>query len=526
MDNPFVLPEGFHPSHEDPVVLPENQARVLFFLNALLGVASPMDGPAVHQLMRECLDASFTSTEDLVEWLSVRIPVQRPSRRAVDRCIEGTDRLLERGAWAAEWKGVPPFDACRPSCPRCMFGVGPPSKDQPRLGVFNSRKSRLVSPDEPWISALRFSLPLLLALRPMFVSSTGTLTCDLVAAYARKMQAPLLLVQPFPLEELAGTTDSAEKPQNPDFCSVFTCFTRAMRCSKRSRMSCRDRLMASLTDIHWILEIRSRGSLVDILSTQQESSPRVQWILEPCHGRDSARGNQLLLNRFPRSTTLIPGRSIIPENPRSALSGRPSFSILECSAGRDEFLYHYTRSCPGAWPGQEHDEYLLSLLNGDPLSAHTALDTLARIIREGKIRGSHRLVRGVQPVVSWTSVSPVLLSSIRQWNRPLMRWTFEPYGIAVSRKLLRKQGAMPSIYIKDALLGRIPAGDRFRFQRHESPGCRWKQEKEWRLRGDFLLGDISEGEGFVFVPNSEEAEGLCRRVITALPVLAISANRQ
>ncbi len=162
MDNPFVLPEGFHPSHEDPVVLPENQARVLFFLNALLGVASPMDGPAVHQLMRECLDASFTSTEDLVEWLSVRIPVQRPSRRAVDRCIEGTDRLLERGAWAAEWKGVPPFDACRPSCPRCMFGVGPPSKDQPRLGVFNSRKSRLVSPDEPWISALRFSLPLLL----------------------------------------------------------------------------------------------------------------------------------------------------------------------------------------------------------------------------------------------------------------------------------------------------------------------------------------------------------------------------
>ncbi|MGD9506108.1 MAG: hypothetical protein AB7W37_14425, partial [Syntrophobacteraceae bacterium] len=157
---------------------------------------------------------------------------------------------------------------------------------------------------------------------------------------------------------------------------------------------------------------------------------------------------------------------------------------------------------------------------------HTALDALIRITTEGKIRASARVIRGSIPVVSWTSRSPLELGAIRRWNRALIRWTFEPYGIAVRRARLLRCGAKPVIYAREKSFGKIKLSERYRLH-PEGPSRRsWKAEKEWRLAGDFDLRGLAPGDGFLFAPTSEDAERLEREVRghadCMLPVLALS----
>ncbi len=127
------------------------------------------------------------------------------------------------------------------------------------------------------------------------------------------------------------------------------------------------------------------------------------------------------------------------------------------------------------------------MLEAELTCGHSALDTLLRILAEGRIRGSHRLVRGLEAVISWTSRPPQELAAIRHWNRTLGRWTFEPYGIAVNRQWLRNLGAKPAIYGADAVFERLPRHERFRFQVGDSIRALWRREREWRLLGDLQL---------------------------------------
>jgi len=55
------------------------------------------------------------------------------------------------------------------------------------------------------------------------------------------------------------------------------------------------------------------------------------------------------------------------------------------------------------------------------------------------------------------------------------------------------------------MIARLPEAQRWRFQLHAPPRRQWKQEKEWRLRGDLDLTGLSPEEFFVFVTREEEA---------------------
>jgi hypothetical protein len=186
----------------------------------------------------------------------------------------------------------------------------------------------------------------------------------------------------------------------------------------------------------------------------------------------------------------------------------------------ERYLYHYTRSCPGPWLGEEDRDYLLSLLDNSPLAGHTALHALIRILKERRVRGSSRLVRGNDAVVSFSSRSPQEIGKMRQWNPALIRWTFEPYGLALSRKLLKNFGARPAVYAKSETYHRLPHAERFRFQRHEPPRCSWKHEREWRLPHDLSLEGISREDYFVFIPTYEDVLEL-EFHLAALPLVAV-----
>ena len=339
-------------------------------------------------------------------------------------------------------------------CPAVLFGknLDPESFDLPWLSVFNSRKPRSIAPDAQWLEALRSFLKNPGIEQAMIATGTGTLTYDMVGLYAVGSKLPPVLVKPFSLLQ----PGSAPEPIYGDTASgipALSCMLETNGCSARLRLLCRDRILAALSQIHLVLEVRSKGNLTAVLEKRQRSSPAVQIIFVPAEKRPSNSGNFSLLKNFPESARafkavhsacLEPVKSAEINNLTDKLS---SSEAVQIEWG--EYLYHYTRTCAGPWPGETYREYLAGLLAGNPLCAHSAIDTLIRILLEGRIRACSRMIRGKEEVISWSAHPPHEISKLRKWNPALIRWTVEPFGLAVRRDCLRSLGAKPVVYGQD-----------------------------------------------------------------------------
>ena len=110
---------------------------------------------------------------------------------------------------------------------------------------------------------------------------------------------------------------------------------------------------------------------------------------------------------------------------------------------------------------------------------------------------------------------------MRKWNRALVRWTVEPYGVAVRRDILRSLGAKPAIYGSEQVYSRLVESERYRFQLSRSAS--WRHEREWRFPGSLTLGKIKSDKGFVFVQTKEENAKLCGHVNPGLPIVVLNA---
>lgn len=503
-------------------VMPENMSRVVHILDAYLKDAGKLDGPVYHSLIAKCLDNNVADEKSLKSWLDEALSIGSKHLMLFDRARRQADQRLQQGIWIAAWKDRAPPGK---DCPQLLFGIGRTNFDRKWTAVFNSRKARLVDPHEPWIGALRYWLPKLISGDSCIASSAGTISYDLVTAYALSNHLPILLVTPFPLDRLnAQSLLNASLKSCPTYICV-TCQTGAVSCSKARRMTCRDRLLAFLADCHWILDIRKDGNLHQILQEQHARHPRTLLISRPSSEPAKNSANLTLMETYP-------GAIILPAPPshRSAAYSAVTETtpltapdtILPNQIEWQQFLYHYTRSCSGPWPGQSYQEYLVSLLNNEPHCGHAGLDTLTRILLEERIRASVKLIRGEQPVVSWTAVPPLQLQELRQWNPALTRWTFEPYGLAIRKELVRGSGAKPAIYVPQSDYESLKPEDRYRYQRNESPKSLWKHEREWRLPRDFLLNGLSQQDGFIFVPEVTDARSINEQIQSPLPFLVLS----
>ena len=504
--------------------------------------------PGVEQHCRfnRLVRAGVRTESDLRSWMQESFPALNAG--LWENCRKQADEFLETGVKVFRW-GVPfcgpitleaPSQSGAASCPAVLFGKGGLNSDLPLLAVFNSRKPRLISPDSNWLKALRFFFRSLDPRQIALAGSTGTLTYDLAGAHALRSGLPQLLVAPFPLlkadrELLKIYGESAQG------IPVFSCMLetqRVLACSKRQAPICRDRILGALANFHLVLEIRSRGNLLAVLEEIQAKSPRSQFVFEPEKTNSSNTGNHTLLTKFsehahgfklPRSEDLPaanPVRTQCPANENSPRfsKGRP-LGFYHSSQHDDiswgNYLFHYTRACAGPWPGQSYHQYLVNLLDGHPLSGHSALETLIRIIQEGLIRAGSRMVRGQAAVISWSSHPPQELFVMRKWNRALVRWTVEPYGVAVRRDILRSLGAKPAIYGSEQVYSRLVESERYRFQLSRSAS--WRHEREWRFPGSLTLGKIKSDKGFVFVQTKEENAKLCSHVNPGLPIVVLNA---
>lgn len=118
----------------------------------------------------------------------------------------------------------------------------------------------------------------------------------------------------------------------------------------------------------------------------------------------------------------------------------------------------------------------------------SAIDRLVTILREGKVRGSTRMVRGGQAAVCFFDVP---LTDLRILLDRRNRRRYQPFGIAVDKRYAFRIGARPVIYMPwreaEALLA---PGERWRvvaLDLERRPPIDWSFEREWRIAGDLVL---------------------------------------
>ena len=405
----FYLPEG--PFQRPIFQLDDKTEFSILLLTACLKRSGRAAGPEQHLRLREFIQAGIGSESDLQAWIETSLDLKL-SRKAWESCLQ------QAGRWRAErirvfgwhcpgsvFHGQKMTNDIEPAtkegsttrnlpCPAVLFGKGGFDVDRfqrPWLAVFNSRKPRSIAPDAPWLEALRSFLKNPGIEQAMIATGAGTLTYDMVGLYAVGSKLPHVLVKPFSLlqpgsalETIYGDTASG--------IPALSCMLETNDCSARQRLLCRDWILAALSQIHLVLEVRSKGNLAAVLEKRQRSSPAVQIIYAPAEKKPSNSGNFSLLKNFPESARAFKTvHSACLEPVRSADINNWTDEVSSSEAVQIEwskYLYHYTRTCAGPWPGETYRKYLAGLLAGNPLCAHTAIDTLIRILLEDRIRAS------------------------------------------------------------------------------------------------------------------------------------------
>ena len=195
--------------------------------------------------------------------------------------------------------------------------------------------------------------------------------------------------------------------------------------------------------------------------------------------------------------------------PRYSLAGRPWKPLPP-----GEWLVHWTRTCPGKWPGEKSLEFYHDLLKDNTVYVRNACETLGRIIGEQKIRGSDWKTPDTVLISAFTALSPGDALALMRWRKRYGRYSFEPYGIAVRKEALVALGAEEVHYS----FGIEPLNCKRAFTHAAGEQGHWVWEKEWRVLGDVSLDAISRTDITAIVPDRFSARNLRKKIPSDFPV--------
>ncbi len=166
------------------------------------------------------------------------------------------------------------------------------------------------------------------------------------------------------------------------------------------------------------------------------------------------------------------------------------------------WIVHWTRASQGPWPGERPCDFFREMLASPGRYVRSAAATLVRMLRENLIRGSAFRLRGSGTAVSFSALQPGEAVSLMRWRQRFVRYTFEPYGIAIRRDRAIERGARPVLYAESV----ESAGEDRMFVQTTGNRGDWAREQEWRASGDFPLGGFDPDDCWVLVPDTVSVE--------------------
>lgn len=371
-----------------------------------------------------------------------------------------------------------------------------------RVALLNSRKPRRPTPGDRWVRLTAVLARHLAHAGDTLVTGLGPLHYDLPLYCAREAGGRVRVVGA--PEDGTRYGDLLAPPR-----------VRLVRCAAATDPAARDRAVAEAADEVLVVEARA-GGVVERVAWDALLHGRPVLV---CPADDTAgtAGNRRLLAAG--AEELWPeGLGTEAAEFRTACGIRRETAPAAAFPGGTEgapardwpWLVHFTRARSGEFPGETRAAYLAALAGPDDPRFHDGRRALERILAEGRIRADGRLIRGGQPVVSFTAAHPADLARLARWARHLGRMTFEPYGVGVRRAAATQLGLRPVVYGPPGLHAALRDEERHLFQLRRGRREEWTAEREWRSRGDVELRRWPADEAVVVVPTAREAAELRR----------------
>jgi hypothetical protein len=364
------------------------------------------------------------------------------------------------------------------------LGVGNPDLlHAARAAILNSRQGKFPNCSAPWINATLEATREFVQSGSIIVSSVGMFTWELVTWKVAACGGRLVVVVPgVPRRNIPETANKIARDFNLNTARTLFIFPEAKPQTPEpvDNLPERDSWIVALADTLVPVSIRLGGNLAMIIERARSTQQNVD-------------------DRFTVSYKRAARRSFRPK--------------LAAAASESEklpwgYLTHWTTSTADPWPGETKAEFYAAFEHGEQGYPRSAFHTLSRILAEHCLRASKRLIRGEERLVSLTECPPSELARLAKWRPSLVRWTFEPYGIALDRRKLESLGARPVIYGDDYQYELLNDDDKPFFQNAGHGENDWRVEEEWRLRGDLDLSLFRRDDGLVLVFTKQEADAL------------------
>jgi len=138
-----------------------------------------------------------------------------------------------------------------------------------------------------------------------------------------------------------------------------------------------------------------------------------------------------------------------------------------------------------------------------------AFDRLGAIVREGRLIGGSRMIRGGYRCISFTEAPLAAFAPAFMRQFPFTRYS--PFGLMFEKNWVFERGGRPVIYQPESDFDLLPEDLRWRHVRFEPTreiAIDWTWEREWRIRCDELA--FTPAEAVIVVPDEQWAHQLRR----------------
>lgn len=332
------------------------------------------------------------------------------------------------------------------------------------IAIANSTHGKYPTGADSWIQHTRDIIFSLAGEKVVLLTSTGSLNWELQCYLAARAGVAQIIILPatrthFHHRMIECADQLGVDPDLTEFLPL-----EAARENLRNYGEERDRFILEMADRIIPVSVRPNGRLESLLRVIQphgkiDASMQIHWA-----------GSPGLPVKLPDAEAV---RNIVDP-------------ILE------GWLIHWTRASQGPWPGEKKCDFFRDLLESRSEYPRSAQKTFQRILSEKKIRASSWRIRNNQPVVAFSALPPSQALRLMRWRPRYVRFSFEPFGIAVEPKTASASGIRKVIYLEspDPPPEGIPA---YLFQGRGKKGD-WPIEQEHRHPGDFDLSGLNRNE--------------------------------
>lgn len=335
-----------------------------------------------------------------------------------------------------------------------------------------------------WVRQVQAAVQWCKAHGHLILTSHGMQTWDLITAIAGMQQTPLRLYtlpskNPQHEQELWLSQQFGLAHAQCEYCQLRGDDARQPELT-------RDKQIVIDADLIIPISIRPNGAMARLLDETRLTGKNV---IEEFRCSYKARGERLAYK--------IASDELNPE--------------LEHVSG--QYLFHWTRATNNPWPRERIVDYYCDIVTSESYP-RTAFATMCRVLNDRLLIASPRHMPGNIPTVSFTGLAPAETVPLMRWRARYSEMSFEPYGIGIKKTAAERVGIRPVQYLQGSVSER---DDRYWLTQSVGTKTDWRQEQEYRHRGDLTLTGFSSDELIVVCRTPDETRQIEERFrLTAL----------